>query len=461
MIRKDLKSVEELSQGHGLLEKFYGLHIEGVSTDTRKIVAGNLFVPLVGDNFDGHDFLNAAIENGAKACLWQKDIELPKVDFPFILVDDTLKGLQVLSKNYRNSLKNISIIAITGSNGKTSTKDILDGILRTKYKTQKTMGNFNNHIGLPLTMLALDEDTEVAILEMGTDGFGQIDLLTRLASPNIAMITNIGASHLDLLKTKENVARAKFEILNGLKEDGLFIYNNDDPTLREIIKEYNIGQDVLNFGRESSSDFKVKLLEEGVNGIKLSITQADESHELHIPMIGRHNIYNTAASVVVARELNIDYQAIQKGLYLINATEMRNEIIEREDFSILNDAYKSNPDSLLAALDTLYSLDGYKHKAVVLGDMLDLGEDIEKLHRQVGPKIDPSKVDKIFTLGDMGKLIGDGARVNFQEKDIYHSNTKEELANSILENIEKDTLILIKASRGIALEDVIKDLIKD
>ncbi|OLS03808.1 UDP-N-acetylmuramoyl-tripeptide--D-alanyl-D-alanine ligase [Tissierella creatinophila] len=460
MIKKDLQTIEKLSEGNGLLEKFYKIKISGVSTDTREIVDGNLFVPLVGENFDGHKFLDKAIENGAVACLWQKDIPLPDIDFPFILVNDTLKGIQTLAKNYRNSLKDIKIIGITGSNGKTSTKDIMDGILSTKYKTQKTMGNLNNHIGVPLTLLSLDEDTEVGIVEMGTDGFGQIEVITNLAHPDMALITNIGASHLDLLETVENVARAKFEILDGLKKDGLFIYNNDDKTIEKVIKEYNIKQRILNFGQKDSSDFKVELLEEGMDGIKFSIKENNELHKLHIPMIGRHNIYNAAVCIIVARELGISYEDIQKGLYNINATQMRNEIIERENFTILNDAYKSNPDSLLAALDTLYSIDGYKHKAVVLGDMLDLGEDIVKLHREVGSKIDSTKVEKIFTIGELGKHIGEAAKSNFKEKNIYHSETKEDLEASILQNIEKDTLILIKASRAVALEDVIKKLIK-
>lgn len=460
MIRKNLKEIESLSEGSNLLEKFYNINICGVSNDTRKIVKGNLYIPIIGENFDGHDFLDKAIENGASASFWQKDLPLPDIDFPLILVDDTLKGLQTLSKNYRDSLKNIKIIAITGSNGKTSTKDIMDGIISTKYKTQKTKGNLNNHIGVPLTLLSLEEDTEVAIVEMGTDGFGQIEVITRLASPDMAVITNIGSSHLDLLKTKENVARAKFEILAGLKEDGLFIYNNDDLILKEIIKEYPIHQEILTFGKDESSDFKVELLEEGLDGIDFTISQGGLLEKLHIPMIGRHNIYNTAVSVIAARKLGLNYEDIQKGLYQINKTGMRNEIIKKENFTILNDAYKSNPDSLLAALDTLYSIGGYKHKAVVLGDMVDLGKDVISLHKEIGPKLDNTQIDKIFTIGDLAKHIGETARVNFKDEEIYHLETKDELVASILNNIDPDTLILIKASRSVALEDVINKLIK-
>ncbi len=460
MIKKNLKEIEKLSGGFDLLEEFYETVISGVSTDTRDIKAGNLFIPLIGDNFDGHNFLNKAIDSGASAALWQRGIEKPAVNFPLIMVEDTLLALQTLAKNYRDSLRDIKVIAITGSNGKTSTKDILDGVLSKNFKTQKTIGNLNNHIGLPLTLLSLREDTQISIVELGTDGFGQIETITNIANPDIALITNIGYSHLDLLKTRENVARAKFEILDGLKKDGLFIYNKDDKLLEEIIREYSIRQDILTFGKKDSSDFQLELLEESIQGIEFSIIEDGVDHKLHIPLLGRHNIYNAAASIVVARKLDMDYIDIQKGLYNIDSTGMRNEIIEKEDFTILNDAYKSNPDSLLAALDTLYSIQGYKSKLVVLGDMLDLGEDIDQLHKDIGPKIDSSKVDKIFTLGDRAKLIGQAALVNFKKEAIFHCESKEDLVSSILENIDKDSLILVKASRSVALEDVINELIK-
>nr|WP_300004903.1 UDP-N-acetylmuramoyl-tripeptide--D-alanyl-D-alanine ligase [Tissierella sp.] len=460
MIRKNLKEIEIYSGGYDLLEKFYERSIEGVSNDTRNISKGNLYVPIIGENFDGHDFLNLAIENGAVASLWQKDIPLPEQDFPLIIVNDTLLALQSLSKNYRDSLGDIKIIGITGSNGKTSTKDIMDGIISSRFKTQKTRGNLNNHIGVPLTLLDLQEDTEVAIVEMGTDGFGQIETITKLASPDIAMITNIGPSHLDLLKTTENVARAKFEILDGLKKDGLFIYNNDDLVLKEVIKEYNIFQKTLTFGKSDFSDFRVELIKEGIDGIDFMVFEGSESHKLHIPMLGRHNIYNAAVSIATARELGLNYEDIQKGLYNINATEMRNEIIKTQNFDILNDAYKSNPDSLLAALDTLYSIEGYKHKAVVLGDMVDLGDHVVSLHKEIGPKIDNNKIDKIFTIGSLAEHIGKSALVNFKAESIYHSETKDQLVQTILENIEKDTLLLVKASRSVALEDVIARLVQ-
>lgn len=459
MINKSIKEIEMYSEGILNNRKFENILLHGVSTDTRVISKDNLFIPLRGENFDGHKFINEAIKQGATASLWEEGISVPDIDFPFIIVKDTLKALQTLAKNYRISLNNLKVVAITGSNGKTSTKDIMEGILSTRYKTQKTQGNLNNHIGVPLTLLNLDERTEVSIVEMGTDGFGQISELTNIAVPDIAIITNIGASHLDLLKTKENVARAKMEILEGLDEKGFFIFNKDDDVLSTIIKEYNIGQNILSFGSKEDNYLQISLKNEDINGISFNVIENKNTISIDVPMIGRHNMYNTAASIIVARILGISYEDIQKGLYNIKKTEMRNEIIKTNKLTILNDAYKSNPSSLLAALDTLYSIDGFKHKAVVLGDMLDLGDDVVNLHKEIGPKIDSEKVDQIFTLGSLAKNIGDNA-CKFNKENIYHAGSKKELVDLILENIYEDSLVLIKASRSVALEDVINKLIE-
>lgn len=461
MIRVDVKDIVNLSEGILENREFYNIPVEGVSIDTREINKNNLYIPIVGEKFDGHKFVLEAIEKGASACLWNKNIDIPDLDFPFILVEDTLEALKILAVNYKNTIENLKLIGITGSNGKTTTKDIMEGVISKKYKTVKTKGNFNNMIGVPLTLLSLNHDTEVGIIEMGTDGFGQIKELTNMVNPDIAMITNIGKSHLDLLKNKENVARAKFEILDGLKSNGHFIYNNDDDTLNKVIKEYDIKQDLINYGVVESSDYRLELIEEGIEGIKFKIYEGDISSELSLPMLGRHNMYNAACAIIVARILGLTYDEIQDGFYNIKKTDMRNDIMEAENFTILNDAYKSNPNSLLAALDTLESIKGFESKAVVLGDMLDLGDEVESIHEEVGKKIKPEVVDQIFTIGDLGKHIAMGALENFNSENLYHANTKKELVDKINKYMNKDSLVLFKASRSVSLEDVINKFIKD
>lgn len=460
MIKKNLKLIEQMSKGCGLLDKFSSLQINGVSTDSRNIRKGQLFIPLKGENFDGHKFLDKAIENGAIATLWQEDLSIPDIDFPFILVEDTLQALQDLASSYRESLKNTTFIGITGSNGKTTSKDILDGVLSTKFKTQKTQGNLNNHIGVPLTILDLEEDTQVSIVEMGTDGFGQIEELTNIAKPNIAAITNIGDSHLVDLKTKDNIARAKFEILEGIGRDGIFIYNGDDPVLNKISKEFELPKKLFTFGTNEKNDFRVELLREDNESIEFRFFNSQIDYKFKLAMIGRHNIYNASLAIIIALNLGLSQEEIQKGFYKIDKTGMRNELIKKHNFTILNDAYKSNPNSLRAALDTLYSLKGYDYKYVVLGDMLDLGEEENELHRAIGENINSEEVDKIYTYGELSKNINLGAKSRYMDQDNKHFNCKKELAQAIKRDIKDNTIILVKGSRSIKLEDVINDLIK-
>lgn len=458
MIKNKLKRIQELAEGEDLLEKYYDYWVAGVSIDTRSLKEGNLFIPIIGENFDGHEFLDQAIKGGASGALWQKDRPIPDVDFPIIVVDDTLEALQVLAKNYKNLIKPLKVIGITGSNGKTATKDILFAILSRKFKTKRTIGNFNNHIGLPLTLLDLELDTEIAILEMGIDGFHQMEVLTNLANPNTAIVTNIGPSHLDLLESQANVARAKLKILDGMEDTGSFIYNLDNEVLKEVMEEYSIVQNKISFGKEARSDFKIEMLSSGKEGIIFNIYESGKAYEIRLPLMGPHNAYNAAASIAVARGLNMSYDEIREGLENLDMTGMRNEIVEKEDFTILNDAYKSNPDSLSAALDTLYNIDGYSSKAVVLGDMVDLGEGVEALHKKIGQEIKEDKISKIFTIGPLAKHIGDSAKDNFDSSRVFHSHTKKDLVKNIKENLDKGSLVLVKASRSVGLEDVIDKL---
>ncbi|GFN35521.1 UDP-N-acetylmuramoyl-tripeptide--D-alanyl-D-alanine ligase [Tepidimicrobium xylanilyticum] len=459
MIKRSLKEIELMVEGTGLKEEFKNLYIHGVSTDSRTITKNQLFIPLVGENFNGHDFIEKAIEKGAVASLWNKSEPLPSLDFPLILVEDTLKTLQKLAKEYRKQL-DIKVVGITGSNGKTSTKDILASILSTKYKTKKTMGNFNNHIGTPLTLLNLDEDTEIAVVEMGTDKFGEISLLTSLAKPDVAIITNIGEAHLEDLKTKENIARAKLEILEGLSERGLFIYFGDDPTLKKVIKDVNIKQKILTFGEEEHNDYRCKLIKTDKSGISFKLTEPKDE-DFFLPMLGKHNMYNATAAITVARYFDIPYDLIREGFYHVEKTSMRNELVLAQGFTILNDSYKSNPSSLLAALDTLYDMEGYSQKIAVLGDMLGLGEDEIEMHEEVGKKIDPNKIDYLFTIGPFAKYIAKNAKMRFGKDRVITCNEKLELIEKLKKVLKPNSIILVKASRPLELEEVVDRLKKE
>ncbi|MSU02756.1 UDP-N-acetylmuramoyl-tripeptide--D-alanyl-D-alanine ligase [Tissierella pigra] len=460
MITRSLQEIETMCSGTGLKDKYSDIVIKGVCTDSRNIIHGQLFIPLIGENFNGHDFITMAIGKGAVACIWSKDETMPDLDFPFILVEDTTKALQELAKSYRSQL-NTKVIGITGSNGKTSTKDILAGLLKTQYKTHKTLGNFNNYIGLPLTILSMDEDTEMAVLEMGMDNFGQIELLTSIARPDAAVITNIGEAHLEDLKTRENIAKAKLEILKGLKPNDFFLYYGDESLLKKEMNNISIDYNIKTFGNDSSNDYQPEILFVNETGDSFYLKEP-KSPEFFIPMLGEHQVLNATAAIAVARYFGISYENIEKGLLNIEKTGMRNELIKGNNITILNDSYKSNPSSVLVALNTMYFMEGYDQKIVVLGDMQGLGDDEINMHKEIGLKIDSSKIDYVFTYGPLSKHIAESAVLNFGKDKVYSFESldhKNKLIEKIKEVIKPNSLILTKASRALAMEEVVESLI--
>lgn len=456
MIRAKLKKIEEMSGGKIEDSKYSDIMIEGISTDTRSIEVGNLFIPLIGENFNGHDFINSAIENGASSALWNKDEDLPDIDFPFIIVEDTLKGMQSLAQAY---LEEVSpkVAAITGSNGKTSTKDILASLLKTEYKTHKTHANLNNAIGLPLTILSMEDDTEMLVLEMGMDNFGQIELLTKIAPPDASMITNIGTAHLEGLKIPENIAKAKLEILTGLKKGKLFLYCGDDDILKSQVELIHSDHEIKSFGIGDMNDFQAEVLSIDKNGVSFQLKKP-KTEELFLPILGEHQVLNATAAIAIARYFGVSFENIKKGLLSVEKTGMRNELVRADGFTILDDSYKSNPESVRAALNTLYSIEGYTDKIAILGDMLGLGDDEIEMHREIGSELNEDKLDYLFTIGEFGRYIYESGKTNFSADKIFHFDNKSLLVKKVKEIIKKDSLILVKASRPLAMEEVVDGL---
>lgn len=459
LIKKNLSEIQSLIKGEGLKEKYADLVIKGVSTDSRKISRGNLFFPLVGEKFNGHDFINSAIENGAAALVSSEVLDL---DFPVIYVEDTLKALQDLAKAYIEEIDPF-VIGITGSNGKTSTKDILSSILSKKYKTHKTLGNFNNYIGLPLTILDMDHDVEFAVLEMGIDHFGEMDMLSKIANPNLGIITNIGEAHLDDLGTKENIGRAKMEFLKNMKKDPKYFYFKDDEILDKLRPDVPSGVEVFSFGLSPSSDYRVEIVELSKDGCYIKMPGLSKE-VFFLSLIGKHQVYNAAAAIAVASHLDIDTETIRKGLESVEATGMRNELKSNSRLTILDDSYKSNPSSLLAALESLYSLEGYNQKIVILGDMLGIGDDVEQMHRDIGRLIREDKVDYIIGIGYYSEYIIWEAEARFGKDRLFHFEEKpsRETIRELIGKIAKENpLILVKASRPLELDTIVKDLLDD
>lgn len=452
MIEKTLGQIAHMIGGEICDEKFSDVKIKGISTDSRTIDPGELYIPLVGEVFDGRIFIKECESKGAKAFFIDDPAKINKtVSIPYIRVEDTKKALQDLAAAYRDQLT-CKVIAITGSNGKTTTKDLLHKVLSEKYKTQKTCGNLNNDIGVPKTVLSLDTDTEVAIIELGTDNFGDISLTSQMVKPHISMITNIGDSHLHNLKSRSGILKAKLEILEGMDDDGIFIYNIDDPTMEKEVPTYEIKQKVLSFGTSDKATFRINFEKSGPANIRFS--HGDDHYQ--VPLMGQHNIYNAAAVVMISQMLGLDKKTIDDGFAKATSTQNRTELLEFDGFDVLDDSYKSNPQSLLAGLETAYMLQGYKRKIVCLADMLELGEDELELHRQVGRKIDSKKIDYCLFYGPLAKEMYEASLENFPPNRSLYFEHKDELIEKLKSLVIGASLVFVKGSHGMHMEEIIE-----
>ena len=426
-------------------------YIKGISIDSRSVTENSLFIPIKGLTVNGHSFVKDAIKKGAIATLWNKDEPNPPQDIAVIFVEDTVKGLQELSRYYRNKLKT-KFIGITGSNGKTSTKDITAAILSHKFKMGKTMGNFNTEIGVPYTLLSLDEDCEVAVIEMGMERKGEIDFLTNLVQPDICIITSVGLVHIDNFPSIEHIAKAKLEIVSGIKDGGLFIYFGDDKLIEETVQGTEIKDSIRKqtFGLNKNNTIWLKQFNENLDGITIQVSY-ESFNEMHIDILGKHQALNAMAAILAAMELGMSPEEIRLGLLKIEKTGLRNEIIKINRCNILNDCYKSNPVSINAALD-IFELFPSKMKTVVLGTMYGYRELSYDMHYNVGKDLSRRHIDELITIGEEAKIIAKGARENTNVETIIEFDTKEEAALYLKKYIEEDCSIMIKGSRFLELE---------
>ncbi|OZM58504.1 UDP-N-acetylmuramoylalanyl-D-glutamate--2,6-diaminopimelate ligase [Lottiidibacillus patelloidae] len=430
------------------------VEINRVATDTRKPMEKALFIPIVGERFNGHDYLKEAIHQGAVAALWQKDIPIPKFIptlFPMILVDDTTKATQQLASYLLEKQKPI-VVGVTGSNGKTTTKDLLDAVLSEKYTTHKTVGNFNNHLGLPFTVLNMPKECNCIILEMGMDKFGEIQLLSEIAKPDFAIITNIGESHIENLGSREGIAKAKLEITEGLKENGLLIVDGDEPLLRNAY-----AGETIYCGYKQGNTYELMVKKTDERGISFTCNH----QEYIIPMLGEHNVKNTSLVIALADKLGLSREDIQRGLNKVKVTAMRLQVLPGKNGSlIINDAYNASPTSMKAAVQTLKQLKDYDRKIAVLGDMYELGHDEENLHRSVAEVIEPPVTD-VFTVGEKGRWIASELMDKSKNINIVHFPTKEEAIEELNKTLSPQTVILFKASRGLKLETLAEVFVKE
>ncbi len=456
MISHKLKVIEKMAEGIGLSGGHEELLIQGVSIDSRTVKSGNLFIPIIR-HLDGHDYVEEAISKGACASFWQKDHPNPPIHLPLIYVDDSLKSLQILAANYRKELP-IKVIGVTGSNGKTITKDMINSVLQTKYRVHKTIGNLNSQIGVPLTILDIDKGSEVAVIEMGMSERGQIDRLSRIAKPDLAVITMIGVSHLSNLGSREEIAAAKLEIVSGMQDDGVIVYNGEEPLLSNGLQEIKSAKSIctISFGEGESNDFYIGKTETQSDGSFFTVG----NNRFYIPLLGAHNISNALATIAIATKMGLGPTEIDEGFRSLKVTGMRMEkIVSPLGFTIINDAWNASPISMSAAIKTFGELTGYSRKHLVLGDMLELGEQEQEYHREMGQIIDPNKIDYVYTVGTLSKHIALEAEKRFPNGSVQAFLEKSELVRVLKDRVKPNDAILLKGSRGIQMESMVPTLL--
>lgn len=425
--------------------------VTSVSTDTRTIENGALFIALKGENFDGHKFMEKAVELGAVAVV--SEYECENIE-NMIIVDDTQKALIDIARYYR-TLFNVSTIGVTGSVGKTSTKEMIACILQYKAKTLKNEGNLNNEIGMPLTVLGLDCSYKYGVFEMGMSNFNEISQLSSICKPDIGVITNIGVSHIENLKTQDNILKAKLEILDYMPPDAPLILNGDDKFLRKV--DEMTDHPVMYFGIDTSADIVAKDIRQVDKGTEFTICYYGKSIKAYLPTIGKHNIYNALAGFFVGFLCEMPPQDIVKAMSGYKNSGMRQNIDTKNGIIRITDCYNASPQSMRASLEVALTYPCSGKRVCVLGDMLELGEISEEEHIELGRDVARKNIDELVCYGELAKDIKRGAKMVGMKNARWFDNKNEaaEYLNSIL--IPGD-LVLFKASRGIKLEDVIKQM---
>ena len=428
------------------------LIVMGVTTDSRKIFDGALFVALKGENFNGEDFVEESFNKGAVAALVSKNFSR-EVSGVIIKVDDTLAAYQKIAAYWRDKF-NIPIAAITGSTGKTTTKDLTASVLSGLGKVQKTSANFNNEIGVPLTLLGLDETHKAAVVEIGMRGLGQIEALAKIVKPNIAIVTNVNETHMELLGSMENIAKAKGELVQAIGAGGTVILNADNPYTLAMKDIVNSGVTVITHGLEHDADLKAENIKVASGTTDFDLKYKGESYHFDLPIIGRHNISNTLAAIAAGISVGLTFEKIRSSLATLVTTKMRFEVIHRDGITIVNDAYNASPASMRAAIKTAAEIYDIR-KIAVLGDMFELGAVAEKAHREVGAYVAENGFDILITIGELGKFIAEGAKSAGMEK-VFVTDSHEDAAKTLRGVLKRNDVILFKASHGMHLEKVIE-----
>ncbi len=432
----------------------------GVVIDSRQVGSGYLFVAIPGEKVDGHKFIPDVFAKGAAAVLSEQQLEDPAG--PYILVESTTKALRDLAEYYRKSL-DIKVVGITGSVGKTSTKEMIASVLSEKYKVLKTEGNYNNEIGLPLTIFKIRAEHEVAVLEMGISEFGEMHRLATMANPDICVITNIGLCHLENLKTRDGILKAKTESFAHLKKDGIAILNGDDDKL-STIRQVGDKEPVF-YGMEEKMEYREDAKKSvyatgvenlGLYGMQARIHTPEGERDVRIPIPGEHNVYNALAATAVGLSLGLSLDQISSGILKAKTIGGRTNLLNTGSMTVIDDCYNANPVSMKASIDVLATAEG--RKIAVLGDMGELGENEKKLHYEVGEYLAKKEIDVLFCAGELSEEIAKAAQKESKTCEVYYFKTRDALLEQLLPFLKKGDTVLVKASHFMEYPKIVKAL---
>lgn len=434
--------------------------VTGVAIDSRKASPGDVFFAITGEVHDAHKFIPQVLERGCGALVISRKNALDNLSdmdgVNVILVEDTTEALQNLAIWYLDCLR-IRKIAVTGSTGKTSTRDLTYAACSTKYICRKNEGNLNNHIGVPLTILSLGEETEVGIFEMGMDRFGEIDRLAQIVRPHMGLITNIGMAHIENLGSQEGIFRAKMEITNYFDEENTLIISQGG----EFLQKENIHgvYELITTGSDGKSDYIISDIDDsGADGIHFTLKHDGELQRFELPIPGRHNAWNGALAVAAAGKLGISMKEAADGLRRVELTDKRLTVRENEKLRVIDDTYNASPDSIRSAVDVLMKTKALR-RVVILGDMLELGEVSARQHTLVGEYAAQQGVDLLVAIGTEAKHMAEGAAPQLRERALYFK-TKEDFLQKKNSIIEASDVVLVKGSRGMAMEEIVRELLK-
>lgn len=424
--------------------------INNVSIDSRTVDASTLFIAIKGDRFDAHDFVKDVEKSGAAAVMCHREVDC---NLPVIYVDDTKKAFVELAKNYRKSFDGLKVVGLTGSVGKTTTKEMTYEVVSRKYRAIKTEGNLNNDIGLPKTLLRLESDTQAAVIEMGMSAFGEISLLTKTCLPDIGIITNIGVSHIEHLGSRDGILKAKLEILDGMKKGSPLILNGDNDKLSSV---KNDDYKLIFFGIENeNADVRAFDIKENGSNTEFFVKAYSKIQKVTIPTVGIHNVYDALAAYAVGLLLELPTEEIAKALENYTPSGMRQRLKEVNGVKIIEDCYNASPDSQRAALNVLSDMNAGR-KIAVLGDMLELGDYSETAHREVGKYAAEKKIDVLYAFGEQSKYIAEEAKKGVER--VLWFDDKAQLAKTLTQDVKSGDCVLFKASRGMKLEEIIEKL---